>query len=162
MDPVLNVKLLADDVTLPARKHSTDAGLDVYAHNFKKKYSKDGKEVELSDKKSVELEPLERVLVGSGFAATAGPGTELQLRPRSGSALKQGLSIVNSPATIDEQYRGEIGVILVNLSNVNITINIGDRIAQMIVAPVMLSEVEVVDDLPESSRAEGGFGSTGK
>jgi dUTP pyrophosphatase len=107
------------------------------------------------------LKPLERKLVPTGLAMALPAGYEAQVRPRSGLALKNGITVLNSPGTIDADYRGEICVILVNLSNENFTISRGMRIAQMVVAPCMQAQFDVVDILPETARGEGGFGSTG-
>ena len=89
------------------------------------------------------------------------PGYEAQVRPRSGLAIKNGISVVNAPGTIDADYRGEVGVILVNLGREPFEITRGMRIAQMVVAPVTRAVVKVVEELPDSARGEGGFGSTG-
>ena len=107
------------------------------------------------------LKPLERKLVPTGLAMALPAGYEAQVRPRSGLALKNGITVLNSPGTIDADYRGEICVILVNLSNENFTISRGMRIAQMVIAPCMQAEFDIVDILPETTRGEGGFGSTG-
>lgn len=110
----------------------------------------------------VVLKPLERAVVPTGIYLQLPPGYEAQIRPRSGLALKHGIGIVNSPGTIDADYRGEIGVILVNLSNENFTINDGERICQMVVAQHARVTWEKVDVLEESERGAGGFGHTGK
>ena len=101
------------------------------------------------------------VLVPTGFALEIPPNTEVQLRPRSGLALKHGLTMLNSPATIDSDYRGEVGVILTNLGREPFTVKRGDRIAQMVVARVEHAEIIEVDELDESERGAGGFGHTG-
>ena len=107
------------------------------------------------------LKPLQRVLVKTGLFISLQPGYEAQVRPRSGLALKKGISVLNSPGTIDADYRGEIGVILINLSDSDFVINTGDRIAQMIIAKHQTIEWEAVDKLDESVRGDKGFGSTG-
>lgn len=107
------------------------------------------------------LKPLERSVVPTGIYIQLPPGYEAQIRPRSGLALKHGIGIVNSPGTIDADYRGEIGVILVNLSNEDFIIQDGERICQMIVAQHARVEWEVADTLEKSERGTGGFGHTG-
>ncbi len=107
------------------------------------------------------LKPLERALVPTGIHIQLPEGYEAQIRPRSGLAIKHGISIVNSPGTIDSDYRGEIRVILVNLSNENFTIQDGERICQMVVAQHATIEWEEVNSLDETRRGSGGFGHTG-
>lgn len=109
----------------------------------------------------VTIGSLERVLVPTGLYVALPAGYEAQVRPRSGLALKHGVSVLNTPGTIDADYRGEICVIMVNLSNEQFTINDGDRIAQLIVARHETIDWEVVDSLDDTSRGAGGFGSTG-
>ena len=111
---------------------------------------------------AVRLGPLERALVPTGLHIELPAGFEAQIRPRSGLAAKHGISIVNAPGTIDADYRGEIKVVLVNLSNEPFTVHPGERIAQMVVARHETVEWEPVDALEESGRGSGGFGSTGK
>ena len=108
------------------------------------------------------LKPLQRVLVKTGLFISLHPGYEAQVRPRSGLALKKGISVLNSPGTIDADYRGEIGVILINLSDSDFMINTGDRIAQMVIAKHETISWKVVDELDDSLRGDKGFGSTGK
>ena len=110
----------------------------------------------------ITLSPGSRALVPTGFAMEIPHGFEAQIRPRSGLALKHGLSIPNSPGTIDADYRGPVGVIVINLGPEDICIQHGDRIAQMIVAPVVQAEFENAAKLGSTERAEGGFGSTGQ
>ena len=107
------------------------------------------------------LKPLERVLVPTGIQIALPKGYEAQVRPRSGLALKKGISVLNSPGTIDSDYRGDIGVILINLSNENFIIQNGDRIAQLIVTCYSQILWDEQDQLDETSRGQGGFGSTG-
>lgn len=109
----------------------------------------------------VVLKPLERALIKTGLFIALPHGYEAQVRPRSGLAYKNGITVLNSPGTIDADYRGEIGVILVNLSNENFTVQDGERIAQLVVAKHEQAEFVVVDVLSETSRGAGGFGSTG-
>ena len=109
----------------------------------------------------VTLEPGDIKLIPSGFAVALPPAYELQVRPRSGMAIKHGITIVNAPGTIDADYRGEIKIGLVNLSREPFTINRGDRIAQMILAPVCQARLKLIDNLEETKRGAGGFGHTG-
>jgi dUTP pyrophosphatase len=108
------------------------------------------------------LQPLERTLVPTGLFVEIPAGYEIQVRPRSGLAIKHGITCLNTPGTIDSDYRGEIKIILINLSAVEQVINPGDRIAQMIVQKVERAELERVEFLNETARADGGFGHTGK
>jgi dUTP pyrophosphatase len=110
---------------------------------------------------SIELKSLERVLVPTGLFMELPVGTEAQIRPRSGLAFKNGITVLNTPGTIDADYRGEIKVLLVNLSNEPFTIEPGERIAQMVVAKHEQVEWEEQSELSESERGAGGFGSTG-
>src|SRR6187399_1963865 len=110
----------------------------------------------------VTLQPLERTLIPKGLFVEIPGGYEIQIRPRSGLAIKQGITCLNSPGTIDSDYRGEVKVILINLSGEEHTIHHGDRIAQMIVQTVTRSTWQQVDILNESKRGPGGFGHTGK
>ena len=109
-----------------------------------------------------ELAPLARAAVSTGIAVEIPGGFEGQVRPRSGRALKEGLALVNSPGTIDADYRGEIKVLLINLGDAPIVIHPGDRIGQLIIAPVARAEVVEVVELEPSSRGDGGFGHTGR
>ncbi|MCB4798363.1 dUTP diphosphatase [Neotamlana laminarinivorans] len=107
------------------------------------------------------LKPLERTIVGTGLFIELPVGYEAQVRPRSGLAAKKGITVLNAPGTIDADYRGEIGVILVNLSKEDFEINNGERIAQLVIAKHERAIWEVVEELSETDRGEGGFGSTG-
>lgn len=109
----------------------------------------------------VELAPMERKLVRTGIRIALSPGYEGQVRPRSGLALKFGLTMVNTPGTIDGDYRGEVGVILINLGQDVVKLERGERIAQLVIGPVARAEVRVVGSLDATTRGEGGFGSTG-
>ena len=111
---------------------------------------------------SVTLRPLERAMIPTGLFVELPEGCEMQIRPRSGLAAKHGITVLNSPGTIDADYRGEIKVILVNLSNEPFTIESGERIAQMIVARYEQIEWEAAEELSSTERGAGGFGSTGK
>ena len=108
------------------------------------------------------LQPLQRAVVPTGRKIALPEGTEAQVRPRSGLAAKHGVTVLNSPGTIDADYRGEVGVILVNLSDKAFTVNPGERIAQMVVARYERVEWEEVEQLDSTERGEGGFGSTGR
>jgi dUTP pyrophosphatase len=109
----------------------------------------------------VELKPLERALIPTGLYMQLPQGYECQIRPRSGLALRQGISLVNTPGTIDSDYRGEIGVILVNLSDQPFTVNDGERICQMVIAEYTRAEFTQVETLDTTERGDGGFGHTG-
>lgn len=121
-----------------------------------------GLDLRANIEESVTIKTLERTLIKTGLFLEIPIGYEAQVRPRSGWALKNGITVLNSPGTIDADYRGEIGVILVNLSNDSFTIEDGDRIAQMVFAKVEQAEWEVSSELSETERGAGGFGSTGK
>jgi dUTP pyrophosphatase len=108
------------------------------------------------------IKPLERIIVPTGLYIELPHGFEAQIRPRSGLALKKGITILNSPGTIDSDYRGEIGVILVNISNEDFIVKDGERICQMIISKFETINWQLVDILNESNRGEGGFGHTGK
>ena len=107
------------------------------------------------------VEPGERVLVPTGLKMAIPSGYECQIRPRSGLALKKGITVLNTPGTIDASYRGEVGIIIINHSNYTFTINPGDRIAQAVFSKTEHAELEEVDELDETERGEGGFGHTG-
>jgi dUTP pyrophosphatase len=146
--PVLEVKRLAhnQDLPLPAYETEESAGIDLRA----------------AISEPVTLAPGKRALIPTGLAIGLEPGLEAQVRPRSGLALKHGVTCLNSPGTIDSDYRGEVGVILINLGEEPFTINRGDRIAQMVITPVYQAVLIEVDELETTDRGEGGFGSTGK
>ena len=109
----------------------------------------------------ITIKPMDRCLVKTGLFMALPQGYEAQVRPRSGLALKKGITVLNAPGTIDADYRGEVGVILINLSNENFTINDGDRIAQMVIAKYEQATFQLVDVLDDTKRGKGGFGSTG-
>ena len=131
---------------LPKFQTELSAGLDLSAH--------------LTE--NITLKSLERKLIPTGLFLELPAGFEAQIRPRSGLAIKNGISVLNSPGTIDADYRGEIGVILVNLSNEEFTVKNGDRIAQMVIAKYEKADWQKVSSLNETDRGEGGFGSTSK
>ena len=112
--------------------------------------------------KSITLDPGERTLCPTGLRMAIPQGCEVQIRPRSGLALKHGITLPNTPGTIDSDYRGPLGVILMNAGQEPFTVSHGDRIAQMIVAPVIQATFELVETLDDTARGQGGFGSTGQ
>ena len=120
-----------------------------------------GMDLRANLEESIVLKPFQRLVVKTGLFISVQQGYEAQIRPRSGLALKKGITVLNSPGTIDADYRGEIGVILINLSDSDFEINTGDRIAQMIIAKHETIEWEAVDKLDDSVRGDKGFGSTG-
>ena len=130
---------------LPSYQTSQSAGMDLRANNSE----------------PIVLKPLMRAIVPTGLFIELPEGYEAQIRPRSGLAAKKGIGLVNSPGTIDADYRGEIGVIVVNLSNEDFTIENGERIAQMVIAKHEVASWQEVESLNESDRGSGGFGSTG-
>lgn len=151
MTPTVAMRWLEGaDTSLPLPSYETDgaAGADLRA-NF-------------PDQNGVRLEPGARTLVPTGLAVEIPQGFEMQIRPRSGLALKLGLTLVNTPGTIDSDYRGPLGVILINLGQEPVRINHGDRIAQAVVAPVVQAQFLLTDQLSETARGTGGFGSTGR
>jgi dUTP diphosphatase len=117
---------------------------------------------DLCSNESFVLEPMERKMVGTGLRMAIPPGYEGQVRPRSGLAAKHGLSMVNTPGTIDCDYRGEVKVILINLGKEHIVITRGERIAQLVICPVLNVRFEIVGELDGTARGEAGFGSTGR
>jgi dUTP pyrophosphatase len=145
--PVIKIKRLANGggIDLPVYATSGAAGMDICAAN----------------EADIVLAAGERCAVPTGFAMAIPDGFEAQIRPRSGLALKHGISVANAPGTIDSDYRGEIAVIIINLGNAPFTITRGMRIAQMVIAPVTRGQFAEVADLDDSDRGEGGFGSTG-
>lgn len=112
--------------------------------------------------KNVVLRPGDNAIVPTGLSFEIPVDYEIQVRPRSGLALKHGITVLNSPGTIDSDYRGELGIILMNLGKNDFHIEIGDRIAQIVLCPVVKMEFEIVNDLSDTDRGSGGFGSTGK
>ena len=144
--PVL-LRRLDPRAVVPERMTTSAAGLDLSAC--------------LADDAAVELAPGARALIPTGWALALAPGYEAQVRPRSGLALRCGVTVLNAPGTIDADYRGEVRVLLVNLGADPVQIRGGDRIAQLVVAPVAMVDAIEVDQLPPSERGAGGFGSTG-
>ena len=151
--PIVRLRRLdGSDPTIAIPKYETSgaAGADVRAN------------LDAGDRiRGIEILPGARVLVPTGLAMEIPPGFEVQLRPRSGLALKHGLTLLNTPGTIDSDYRGPVGVILINLGAQIVHVEHGERIAQMVVAPVVQAIFDPVQDLASTTRGTGGFGSTG-
>ena len=139
----LLVKRLSNAATVPSYAHPGDAGLDLYSAI------------------TASIEPGEAKLVGTGISIELPPNTEAQVRPRSGLALKQGITVLNTPGTIDHGYRGEVGVILINHGRTRFDVQPGMKIAQMVIASCITVSVEEVAELSGTARGQGGFGSTG-
>ena len=151
--PVLRVMRLPDAdpaIPLPAYQTAGAAGADLCANL-----------APVDRAQGVTLPPMGRALIPTGLALAIPQGWEVQVRPRSGLALKHGLTLPNSPGTIDCDYRGPLGVIVLNLGDAPFTIRHGDRIAQMVVAPAPQARFDLVDALDDTARGQGGFGSTG-
>ena len=142
----LKIEKLAHNTYLPEYQTQGAAGMDLCA----------------AIDSPVQLKPLERKLIPTGLKIELERGFEAQVRPRSGISIKHGISLVNCVGTIDEDYRGEVCVPVINLSNETYTIQPNERIAQMVIAKVERAKIEVVTSLSETARAAGGFGSTGK
>ena len=140
---LLKVEKINEKAIMPNYAHEGDAGLDVYS-------------VE-----KVVLEPGDRALIHTGIKIELPKNTEAQIRPRSGLALKHGITLVNSPGTVDEGYRGEIGVIVINHGKETFVVEEGMKIAQMVIKPVWRVEIEEVSSLNDSERGENGYGSSG-
>jgi dUTP pyrophosphatase len=138
----------AEGLALPAYETAGSAGMDLRAA--------------LGEGETVVLEPGQRKLIPTGLKIALEPGYEAQVRPRSGLALKHGISAPNSPGTIDSDYRGEVGVILINLGELPFEIKRGDRIAQMVIARYEQAQMIEVEAVDETARGAGGFGSTGR
>ena len=140
----LSFKRIHPDAVLPSYAHEGDAGMDVRSVQ------------------ALTIQPGRRALVKTGLVAEIPSGYEIQVRPRSGLAFKHGVTVLNSPGTVDSGYRGEIGVILSNFGDEPFPVSVGDRIAQLVVSPVTQAEISETSDVSSSERGEGGFGSTGK
>jgi dUTP pyrophosphatase len=140
------IKKLAPAVKLPAYKTNGASGMDLMAFI----------------KEPISVKPKTSNLIPTGLSVAFSEDYEIQIRPRSGLAAKNNISVLNTPGTVDSDYRGEIKVIIYNHGSENFVINNGDRIAQMILTPVIKMELEETNNLPETIRGEGGFGSTGK
>lgn len=144
MEQTLKVKLIHEDAMLPNRANEGDAGMDLYS--IEEKVIPVGKSA----------------LIRTGIEMELPKGTEAQVRPRSGLALKHSITVLNSPGTIDEGYRGEVRVILINHGLEDFTVEKHMRIAQMVIAPVLQVKIEQTEKLSDSTRGRGGFGSSGK
>lgn len=140
------IKRLSPSVQLPSYKTNGASGMDLMAFI----------------EKPIELEPGKSCLVPTGLSVAFPEEYEIQIRPRSGLAAKNNITVLNTPGTIDSDYRGELKIILFNHGNENFLINNSDRIAQMILTPIIKMELQETDELPDTVRGEGGFGSTGK
>ena len=140
------IKKLNQSVKLPSYKTSGASGMDLMAFI----------------EKPINLEPGKSCLVPTGLSVAFSDEYEIQIRPRSGLAAKNNISVLNTPGTIDSDYRGELKIILFNHGNKKFIINNNDRVAQMVLTPIIKMELEETNELPESIRGEGGFGSTGK
>ncbi len=159
------VRRLPGCVSLPTYESDGAAGMDVYAAECV-----DGhqwcivRSSGITDHRrhhSATLYPGDRARIPSGVAVAVPPGWELQVRPRSGLAWRKGVTVTNSPGTIDSDYRGAVDVLLINHGHEPLTISPGDRIAQLVLCPVVRAQLEEVDELPDTERGAGGFGSTG-
>ena len=140
------VKKFDKNIKLPAYKTSGSSGMDLMAYT----------------KNKITISPGKTAMIPTGFAVAIPKNYEIQIRPRSGLAAKKGISVLNTPGTIDSDYRGEIKIILINLSKKSFVVKSGDRIAQMVLCPVTKGEIVEVKMLPKTIRDKGGFGSTGK
>ena len=140
------VKKFDKNIKLPAYKTSGSSGMDLVAYI----------------KKKITINPGKTAMISTGIAVAIPKKYEIQIRPRSGLAAKNGISVLNTPGTIDSDYRGEIKIILINLSQESFVVKSGDRIAQMILCPVAKGKLKEVKNLPKTVRGGGGFGSTGK
>lgn len=134
---------IAENATIPSYAHPGDAGMDICSSEHAR------------------LKPGERKLIKTGLKMQLPAQTEAQIRPRSGLAIKHGITLLNTPGTIDEGYRGELGIIMINLGESHFEIKPGMRIAQMVIAPVLQVDTAEVEELSETTRGAGGFGSTG-
>ena len=141
----IQIKKLSNSVIIPKYETSGSSGMDIAAH------------VE----NNIIINPGEKALVSTGFSIAIPTGYEVQIRPRSGLAVKKNITVLNTPGTIDADYRGEIKVILINLGQEKFIIQNGERIAQMVVCPVVQANLEEVTELNDTKRGSGGFGSTG-
>lgn len=154
----VKIKKLRPDAKVPVYGSAEAAGADLSAvfspEDYKDGVIKEGEE-------AVGIKPGQRLIVKTGIAIELLPGFEAQVRPRSGLAAKHGITVVNTPGTIDSDYRGEIMVILLNTGDKTFYINPGDRIAQMVIAPVVRGDFAVVDELDNTVRGVNGFGSSG-
>jgi len=140
------VKKFDKNIKLPTYKTSGSSGMDLVAYI----------------KKKITIDPGKTVIIPTGIAVAIPKNYEIQIRPRSGLAAKKGISVLNTPGTVDSDYRGEIIIILINLSEKSFVVKSGDRVAQMILCPIAKGKLQEVKNLPKTVRGKGGFGSTGK
>ena len=140
------IKKNSNKITLPKYETEGSSGMDLSA----------------CIEKEIVIEPGDKAIIPTGFSLSIPKGFEVQIRPRSGLAAKEGISVLNAPGTIDSDYRGEIKIILINLNKKKFFVENGMRIAQMVVCPIIQAQFQEVEFLPESKRGDGGFGSTGK
>lgn len=158
----IQIQLRDKEASIPAYATKGSVGFDLIANNFKAYYNTGNDIIENIPGNVACMHPRSRLHIGCGFKLAIPEGYELQIRPRSGLALKQGITVLNSPGTIDSDYRGEIGVVLINHSHNIVKITIGDKIAQAILSKIEIAEFELYKELNTTIRGEGGFGSTGK
>ena len=140
------VRKFDKNIKLPTYKTSGSSGMDLIAYI----------------KNTITIKPGKTAIVSTGIAVAIPKNYEIQIRPRSGLAAKKGISVLNTPGTVDSDYRGEIKIILINLSKESFVVKSGDRVAQMILCPVARAKLKEVKNLPKTIRGKGGFGSTGK
>lgn len=163
---VIDFQPLFEQVNTPEYATDGSAGFDLVAHNFKKHFPRADNsgmtDEEISKLSSLTLMPGSRALIGCGYAVAVPKGFEMQVRPRSGLALKGGITVVNTPGTIDSDYRGEIGVILINHGSKPFVIALGDKIAQAVITSYEKTRFNRVPSLSSTERGQGGFGSTDK
>jgi dUTP pyrophosphatase len=141
----IQIKKLSNEVLTPKYETLGSSGMDIAAYT----------------EQDIIINSGNRALIPTGFSLSVPQGYEIQIRPRSGLAIKKGITVLNTPGTIDSDYRGEIKVVLINLSEDKFTVKNGERIAQMVICPIEQVSVEEVEELPETGRGTGGFGSTG-
>lgn len=141
----IQIKKLSNEVLTPKYETFGSSGMDIAAYTDQ----------------DIIIDSGNRALIPTGFSLSIPQGYEIQIRPRSGLAIKKGITVLNTPGTIDSDYRGEIKVVLINLSKDKFTVKNGERIAQMVICPIKQISVEEVEELPETDRGTGGFGSTG-
>ena len=140
------VKKFDKNIKLPAYKTSGSSGMDLMAYT----------------KNKITIKPSKTAIISTGIAVAIPKNYEIQIRPRSGLAAKKNISVLNTPGTIDSDYRGEIKIILINLSKRSFVVKSGDRVAQMVLCPIVKGKLQEVKKLPKTVRGKGGFGSTGK
>ena len=150
---------------IAVKVHILDSAPSEVAHPEYKTAGAAGFDLQAAVTRRIAIQPRDWMLIPTGLKIEIPEGYEGQVRPRSGLALKSGVTVLNAPGTVDSDYRGEVGVILINMSGMPFTVSPGDRIAQMVIAPVARLPIQIVDEegaLSESARGSGGFGSTGQ